>query len=87
MGGGQFKLRRLIRQLADGKCDERRIIRFYIVGVSLLQFPGTGKREFCKSGAVQGSGGRHDAVIRGYGSGDKPLQLFHIIHRFDLFSV
>ena len=43
MGGGQFKLRRLIRQLADGKCDERRIVRFYIVGVSLLQFTGTGK--------------------------------------------
>lgn len=43
MGSGQFKLQSLIRQLADGKCDQRGIISFYIVGVSLFQLPGAGK--------------------------------------------
>ena len=28
MGSGQFKLQSLIRQLADGKCDQRGIISF-----------------------------------------------------------
>ena len=52
MGSGQFKLQSLIRQLADGKCDQRGIISFYIVGVSLFQLPGAGKGKFCKSGGV-----------------------------------